>query len=133
MPSTKTRTAARKTAAETLPAADVGAPSFLRFYLSAPLQDRLMASLAAIETATDARKHHAELSETLVEVMNEGLDYYFVRTLKLARTGFIIQQSAKLGLAGAQRVMAPVIRQIVSRMEHEQLLSVVSSIRELMR
>jgi hypothetical protein len=114
-------------------AARKGPDASLRFYLSADLHGRLHGILAEIEQAEDAAEHHVELSETLVAAMNEGLDYYFVRTLKLAKAGFIIQQSANLGIVGVQSVMAPVIRKIVGRMEHEQLLSVTASIRELMK
>jgi hypothetical protein len=63
---------------------------------------------------------------------NSGLDYYFMRPLKLAKTGFIVEQSANIGMAGAQQVMASVIRNVIRRMESHQLLSVCGSIRQLM-
>jgi hypothetical protein len=124
--------AARKTsnAATTPPRAPAGAS--LRFWLSEDLQGRLTGILAIIETAGEASRHHTELSETIIEVTNEGLDYYFMRSLRLARAGFIVEQSASLGLVGVRRVMAPVIRKIVGRLTHDQLRSVASSIRELM-
>jgi len=56
-----------------------------------------------------------------------------MKPLKDAKAGFVLQQSAKLGMAGVQQVMATVIRQVVGRMEAPQLLSVCSSIREFMR
>jgi len=67
-----------------------------------------------------------------VELTNSGLDYYFMKPLKLAKAGFIVQQSANLGLAGAQQVMGSVIRNIIGRMDRPQLLSVRGSIRQLM-
>jgi hypothetical protein len=60
------------------------------------------------------------------------MDYYFMKPLKLAKVGFIVQQSANLGLAGAQQVMGSVIRNIIGRMDQPQLLSVCGSIRQLM-
>ncbi len=65
--------------------------------------------------------------------MGEGLDYYFMRSLKVAKAGFIVEQSANLGLAGVQRVMAPIIRRVVGRLTHEQVRSIASTIRELMK
>ncbi len=60
------------------------------------------------------------------------MDYYFMKPLKLAKPGFIVEQSANLGLAGVQQVMGSVIRQIVGRMDGPQLISVCGSIRHLM-
>ena len=125
-PATKTATA-KKAPARKAPAAS------LRFVLSAKLHSRLSVVLDRIERAEDAAVHHVEFSETLVETVDEGLDYYFIRTVKQAGAGFVVKQTANLGLVGVQRVMAPVIKRIVGRMEHEQLLSVASSIRELMK
>lgn len=67
-----------------------------------------------------------------MELTNSGMDYYFMKPLKLAKAGFIVQQSANLGLAGVQQVMGAVIRNIVGRMDNPQLLSVCGSIRQLM-
>jgi hypothetical protein len=63
---------------------------------------------------------------------NSGMNYYFLRPLKVAKAGFVSEQSAKLGMAGATRVLASVIRTIIGRMDKAQLLAVCSYIRELM-
>jgi len=60
------------------------------------------------------------------------MDYYFAKQLKLAKPGFLVEQSANLGLAGVQQVMGSVIRQIIGRMDRPQVLSVCGSIRHLM-
>lgn len=88
--------------------------------------------LGALEKAEDTAAHRDALADVVVELMNSGLDYYFMQPLKLARPGFIVQQSANLGLAGAQQVMGSVIRNIIGRMDGPQLLSVCGSIRRLM-
>jgi len=130
---TAPKTPAAKTAkAKKAPARKASAAS-LRFVLSAKLHTRLSVVLDRIEGAEDAAAHHVEFSETLVETVDEGLDYYFIRTVKQARAGFVVEQTANLGLVGVQRVMAPVIKRILGRMEHEQLLSVAASVRELLK
>jgi hypothetical protein len=68
-----------------------------------------------------------------VELTDSGMDYFFLRPLKLAKAGFITEQSASLGMAGSLRVMSSVLRNIIGRMDEPQLLSVCSSIRQLMR
>jgi len=76
--------------------------------------------------------HRDALADVVVELTNSGMDFYFMRPLKLAKAGFILEQSANLGMKGVQQVMASVIRQIIGRMESPQLLSVCNSIRQLM-
>ena len=106
---------------------------FLRFYHSEELRKETLAVLGALEKARDATAHRGALADVVVELTGSGLDFYFMRPLKLAKAGFILENSAKLGMTGVQQVMASVIRQIIGRMESPQLLSVCSSIRRLMR
>lgn len=105
---------------------------FLRFYHSAALRKKTLSVLGALEKAQDARVQRDALADLVVELTKSGMDYYFMRSLKAAKAGFIVEQSAGLGLAGAMQVMGSVIRSIVGRMDAPQLLSVSSSIRQLM-
>lgn len=105
---------------------------FLRFHHSEALRKKTLSLLTSIERADDATAHRDALADLVVELTNSGLDYYFMKQLKLAKPGFLVQQSANLGMAGVQQVMGPVIRQIIGRMDAPQLLSVSGSIRQLM-
>ncbi|MGE0356034.1 MAG: hypothetical protein AB7P08_03885 [Burkholderiales bacterium] len=113
------------------PPAPPSAP-FLRFYHSEALRKRTLSVLNTLEQAPDASKHRDALANIVVELANSGLDYYFMGPLKLAKPGFVVEQSAKLGMMGVRQVMAPVIRQIIGRMNGPQLLSVCGSIRQIM-
>ena len=44
----------------------------------------------------------------------------------------MVQQTANLGVASATRIMAPMIRNIIGRLDGKQLLSISGSIRQLM-
>jgi len=105
---------------------------FLRFYHSAALRKKTLALLGTIERAPDASRHRDALADLVVELTNCGLDRYFMAPLKLAKPGFMVEQSANLGMLGAQQLMASVIRQIIGRMDGPQLLSVCGSIRQFM-
>jgi len=113
------------------PAAD-GKP-FLRFHHSEALRKKTLAVIDAVERAEDSVTHRDALANLVVELTNSGLDYYFIKQLKLARPGFLVEQSANLGMVGAQQIMGTVIRQVIGRMDGPQLLSVCGSIRQLMR
>lgn len=128
------RTPAVKVAVNTKKSTEVfDARPSLRFYPAEDLHRRLIALLDQIEDSPDATLHSAKLSEAVRELTTEGIDYYFLKTLKEAKVGFVTQQSANLGLTGVQQVMAPVIRNIIGRLEHAQLQAIAQSIRQLMK
>jgi hypothetical protein len=109
-----------------------GSKPFLRFYHSEALRKKTLSLLSIIEQAQDAAAHREALADLVVELTNAGLDYYFMKQLKLAKPGFLVEQAANIGMAGAQQVMGSVIRQVIGRMDSPQLLSVCGSIRQLM-
>jgi len=119
----------------TAPVASSGAAPeqpFLRFYHSEALREKTLELLVQVEGADDPGDHGGALADLVVELMNSGMDYFFLQPLKESKAGFILQQSANLGLAGAQQVMGSVIRKIIQRMDGAQLVSVCGSIRRLM-
>ena len=88
--------------------------------------------IRGLEQAQDATAHREALAEVVVELTRSGLDAYFLKPLKLAKAGFILEQTASIGLAGAQQMMGPVIRQMIGRLNGPQLVSVCGSIRQFM-
>jgi hypothetical protein len=130
------RTAAAKTGPAVAPASGRPSPDsrpFLRFHHSEALRKKTLALIGAIEQADDPATHRDDLADLVVELTNSGLDYYFMKQLKLAKPGFLVEQSANLGMVGTQQVMGTVVRQVIGRMDGPQLLSVCGSIRQLMR
>ena len=61
------------------------------------------------------------------------MDAYFMQPPKLAKAGFLTEQSAGIGMAGAIQVISSVIRNIVGGMGAPQLLSVCKSVRKFMQ
>jgi hypothetical protein len=108
------------------------AKPFLRFYHSESLRAKTLIVLATLEKAKDAKQHRQALADIVVELTDTGLEYYFMRPLKLANAGFITEQSASLGIGAVKRVFGSVIRNIIGGMGNPQIVSVSSSIRQLM-
>ncbi len=106
---------------------------FLRFYHSEALRTKTLAVLTTLERSPDPTKHRDALAQLVVELNDAGMDYYFIKPLKLAKAGFIVEQSASLGMAGALQVIGSVVRNIIGRMDKPQLLSISASIRQLIR
>src|SRR6266545_782732 len=105
---------------------------FLRFYHSDELRAKTLAVLARVEQADDPRQGRAALGDLVVELTHSGIDYFFLEPLRLAEAGFLVQQTASLGMAGALKIMAPMTRSIIGRMDAPQLLAICSYIRQLM-
>lgn len=120
-----------KAPAKTQAKASTKALPHVRFYHSEALRTKTLLVLAALEDADDPTEHRDALAKLAVELTDAGMDYCFIRSLKLAKPGFLIEQSASLGMAGAVQVVGTVVRNIIGRMNGPQLLSVSASIRQL--
>ena len=105
---------------------------FLRFYHSESLRAKTLAVLTTLEKSKDSTKHRDALAEIVVDLTDSGMEYYFLRPLKLAEIGFFVEQSANLGMSATTGVLASVVRNIIGSMNHVQLLTVCSFIRQLM-
>ena len=105
---------------------------FLRFHHSHELRVKTLEVLATVESAERATAYSGELTELVLELTDHGLDQFFLQSLKATKANFVVQQSAALGMAGVQKVMGTVIRNILGRMDDRQLLVVCSSIRQFM-
>lgn len=113
--------------------AEASLTPFLRFHHSAALRKKTLQVLGTLEQARDATAHRDALASVVLELTAAGMDGYFMQPLKSAKAGFIVEQSAAIGLAGVQQVLGSVIRNIIGRMDRLQLLSVCGSIRGFMR
>ena len=71
--------------------------------------------LVALEKSRDATAHREALADVVVKLTNSGLEFYFMKPLRRAKAGFVLEKTASLGMAAAQQVMASVIRQIIGR------------------
>lgn len=109
-----------------------GGKYFLRFYHSAALRTKTLATLMAVEQAPDPTRYRDTLSDLAMELTDAGLEYYFLRALDVAKAGFVTRQSASVGIGTVKRVMGPVIKNIIGHMDKDQLLAVCRHIRQLM-
>lgn len=117
------RTAKGKATATTEPS--------LRFHHSQALRDRTNMALSALETQPEQSCHGQVIADLVTELIEAGMDYYFMKSLKQANVGFLAEQSARLGMSGAVKLLSSVSRKFITRMDQAQLLVVATHIRSL--
>ena len=132
MPTTAKRAAPAPAKRAPKKTVETGSKPFLRFHHSHELRVKTLAVLATVEKAEKATVYSGELTELVLELTDNGMDQYFMKSLEATKANFIVQQSAAIGLAGVQKVMGTVIRNIIGRMDDRQLLVVCGSIRQFM-
>ena len=123
-----TKTAAAKAPARTTkaPAKPVRKPASvpanelpsLRFQHSHALRQKTHSVLDALEAASSHRGHGEALADLVAELVVAGMEWYFLRPLQRAQVGFMAEQSAKLGLSGATKMINSASRGFILRMDH---------------
>ena len=103
----------------------------LRFHHSQALRTKTNAVLDALKATPEHPKHGESLADLVNELIEAGMDYYFLQALKKAQVGFVTEQSARLGMSGAVKLISSVSRKFIVRMDKDQLLVVATHIREL--
>jgi hypothetical protein len=109
------------------------AEPFLRFRHSPELQARTEAVLTTLETSPALAGHGDALADLVAELTEAGMNYYYLRALKDAKVGFVVEQSARLAMSGAVKLISSVSRKFIVRMDDGQLLAVARHIRHLAR
>jgi len=104
----------------------------LRFFHSTSLRARTNKVLSGIERDEDPTEHGEALSSLVVDLTEAGFTYYCLKPLEQAKVGFVARQTASLGMAGALRMMSPVIRNILGGADAKQLRAITRHIRQLM-
>lgn len=107
-----------------------GGPS-LRFHHAEESEVRMLAVLEALEAAENPEEHREALADLVADLTESGMDYYYLRALKLSNAGYMAQQSARMGIAGAVKMISSVSRRFIMRMDRKELLAVTGHIRSL--
>ena len=103
----------------------------MHFYHSQALRQKTDEILNALETHPGRKNHGEAMSDLVSDLIDAGMDYYFLKALKAADVGFVAEQSARLGISGAVKLISSVSSKFLTRMDHAQLMVVATHIRSL--
>jgi hypothetical protein len=93
----------------------------IRFYHSKALRKKTLKVLDGIEKDKDPTAHRAAFADLVMEMCEVGMDYWFVQPLKLAKVNTLVRQSAQMGMTSANKIVSPVVRGVIGRMDGKQL------------
>ena len=126
----KATTAAAGATAKAKPKRVTALPS-MRFHYPPELKDKTDTVLTAVEVEPHHAKHADAIADLVTELIDAGMEDYFLKALKLAEVGFIAEQSARLGMSGAVKLISSISRKYIVRMDKAQLLVIATHIRSL--
>ena len=111
-------------AASTLP--------FIRFHLTEALHQEARDAVNTIAADPKPTEYSVALADLIVELVQHGFDFYFSEPLRQADAGFVINKTADVGLSATQKMMAPVIRNVIAKLDDEQLRTICVFMQQIM-
>ena len=105
--------------------------ALIAFEISSDLRERIEAVIAEMRDAEKPKQHVAELVTVVLEMTDVGLDYYYLRPLGAIEAGFVLRNTAKVGLAAAKKSLPLLIRKVVSGLSDKQLLALTDVLEEM--
>ncbi len=111
--------------------ASAGSEPSMHFVYDGDLHGRVLQLFDDIEKQPDQHHQGEALASLVTDLIQTGMEHYFIRGLKLANMGFVAEQSAKLGVSGAVTLLSSVCRKYIVRMDHAQRLAVAQHMRAL--
>ena len=124
--------AAKKPAAKKRAAAGGGDRPYIRFTYPEGLHRRTLKILDGIDDGEDPCAHRGALSDLINELMEAGVKDFFLVPLAKLDMGMIVNQSATLGANSVVRIMNPILRNIVGRLDARRLRMVSEIMRGMM-
>ena len=103
----------------------------LRFYHSEALRDKTDTVLSTLESRPEHKKNGDAVADLVTDLIEAGMDYYFLMPLKQAKVGFVAEKSATVGISSAAKLISSVSRKFLVRMDQSQLMVVSSHIQSL--
>ena len=104
------------------------APGWVAFEIPGELRLQAEQIIERIRADADRRRHAGDLAELVVEMIDRGLDYYFLYPLEEARVGAMTRRAVEFAIGTAGRTLPTVVRKTVKSLNDEQLLSITEFI-----
>ena len=76
-------------------------------------------------TEPDRVGFFVEADQLISDMADQGIDYFFVRSLEEAKVGAVLIKGAKMGLQAFKGGLVPLLRQIVQGLEDAQLMRIL--------
>ena len=106
------------------------ANKYLGFPLSDALESRVLEVVNDMKTNTNRRQYALKLFQAISDLSDEGLDFFFVQSLKRAKIGKIKMIAVENAIKLNKKAILTVGKGIIKAMNDEQLLTIANVIED---
>lgn len=103
---------------------------YLGFPLSEKLEDRVNQIITDLKNDTNRRQHALRLFQVISDLSDEGLDYFFIQSLKRAGLSKIKMIAVENAIKVGKKAILTVGKGIIKAMSDEQLLIIAQVLEE---
>lgn len=103
---------------------------YLGFPLSDALENRVNEVIIELKSTPKRRQHALKLFQVISDLSDEGLDYFFIQSLKRAGLGRIKMIAVENAIKVGKKAILTVGKGIIKAMSDEQLLIIVNVLEE---
>ena len=104
--------------------------NFLGFPIPDALYDQMLMVIESIQNANRKKQYAMDLFEIIEELSNEGLNFYFVESLKKAGLGKIKISLIENAINLNKKAILSIGKGIIKSMNDQQLLAIANILKE---
>ncbi len=99
--------------------------AYIAFPIAPPLHEKTSQVIANLRLDTAAKPNRRALLNIINELADEGIDHFFLQSLRHAGVNFIKIKAAEVGLATFKKGLQPLLKGFVNGMSDSQILKIL--------
>ena len=99
--------------------------TYIAFPLSPALAQKTTQTIVQIRSDPSAKPNRQALVALVNELADQGIDHFFIQSIKHAGLGILKIKAAEMGLQTFKRGLQPLLKSVVKGMNDDQVLRVL--------
>lgn len=104
---------------------------FVAFPLPLPLFDRAQDVMMGIRGNPSEKSHRTGLFEVVNDMADEGIDFFFLKSIRYAGMSTFMIKTADIGLRTFKAGLQPLLRKVIQRLSDDQILRLVDFMEDI--
>ena len=106
--------------------------SYIAFPIQPPLHQKALTVIADLRQDAAAKPNRKALLNVINELADEGIDHFFLQSLRHAGVNFLKIKTAEVGLHTFKRGLQPLLKGFVNGMSDAQILKILDFMEGIM-